>query len=90
MIQEKSWIVFFKSEFNLTLNRKLETQLLLTGKPYEPFHTNKLKKFIGMRMYYKQQNENVETIGDECNRVGCEIGTHSERKTEIEDIVHST
>ena len=40
-----------------------------------------------MIMYYKQQSENVETIGDECSRVGCEIGTHSKRKTEIEDIV---
>jgi len=40
-------------------------------------------------MEYIQQNENVETIGDECSRVGREIGTRSKRKTEKEDIVHA-
>lgn len=79
---------FLKQEFNLVLSRKLETELLLTEKPYRPFHKNRLKKFIGMRIYYKQQNENVETIGDECSQVGYEIGTYSKCKTEIEDIVH--
>ena len=40
-------------------------------------------------MEYIQQNENVETIGDECSRVGREIGARSKRKTEKEDIVHA-
>ena len=78
---------FLKSEYNLTMNHKLMTKLLRTGNPYIPFHKNRLQRFIGMRMYYKQQNENVETIGDECSRVGREIGTRSKCKTEIEDIV---
>ena len=49
-----------------------------------------MSRLIGMKMYYKQQNENVETIGDECSRVGREIGTRSKCKTEIEEIVQST
>lgn len=80
---------FLKNKLNITLGRKIETQLLLSGEPYNPFHKNKHKRLIGMRIYYKQQDENVETIGDECNQVGCEIGTHSKRKTEIEEIVRS-
>lgn len=39
-------------------------------------------------MYYKQ-NENVETMGDECSPVENEISTFSKRKAEIEEIVHS-
>jgi len=79
---------YLKEIYNLNINRKLMTRLLKTGEPYIPFHKNRLNQFIGMRMYYKQQNENVETIGDECNRVGREIGTRSKCKTEKEDIVH--
>lgn len=37
---------------------------------------------------YKNLNDGVETTGDECNRVGCEIGTHPKDKAEIEEIVH--
>lgn len=80
---------YLKDEHNLTINRKLMTYLLETHEPYEPFHKNKLGRFRGMRMEYIQQNENVETIGDECSRVGREIGTRSKRKTEKEDIVHA-
>lgn len=58
------------------------------GIGFNPYHKNKLEELIGMKIFYNQ-SENVETMGDECNPVGDEIGTSSKRKTEIEEIVPS-
>lgn len=64
-----------------TLRQLIETEL-----PYRPFHKNKWRELDGMII---KRVESVETMGDECNPVGCEIGTHPKCKTEIEEIVHS-
>lgn len=60
----------------------------LKGIGFNPYnYKEKYKTLVGMKIYYKQ-NENVETMGDECSPVGYEIGTYPKCETEIEEIVH--
>lgn len=87
----KSLKHFLKEEYNYTPSNPKLKQLLINGTqgiPYTSFFKTKHNDINGMLIYYKQ-NENVETMGDECNPVGHEIGTCSKRKTEIEEIVRS-
>lgn len=87
----KSLKKFLRDEYNYKPDNPRLKQLLIDGtqgKRFVPFFKNKHAKLNGMLIYYKQ-NKSVETMGDECNPVECEIGTYSKRKTEIEEIVHS-
>lgn len=81
---------FMKEEFNFAPRNSNVKQMMIDGTngiPYVSFF-KKHSNLNGMLLYYKQ-NENVETMGDECNPVEHEIGTCSKRKTEIEEIVRS-
>lgn len=84
----KSMLQFLKDEFSFTPSRATTKKLFTTGVPYIPYHKGKHDDLSGMVIQKLQQSERVETMGDECNPVGCEIGTHPKRKTEIEEIVH--
>lgn len=88
--KEKELKKYLKEEYNYAPSNPRIKQLLINGSngiKFESFFS-KHNNLNGMLLYYKQ-NENVETMGDECSPVGCEIGTHSKRKTEIEEIVHA-
>lgn len=87
----KSLKRFLADEYGYKPDNPRLKQLLTDGSqgiPFTSFFKSKHTELNGMLIYYKQ-NENVETMGDECNPVGREIGTRSKCKTEIEEIVHS-
>lgn len=68
---------FLKKEYNYIPDRRTFKKLMENGAkgiPYKAFH--KAKSYLnGMLIYYL--DDNVETNGDECNRVGNEISTFS-------------
>ena len=79
---------FMKEEFNFVPRNPKIKQMMIDGTngiPYISFF-KKHSNLNGVLLYYKQ-NENVETMGDECSPVEYEIGTCSKCKTEIEEIV---
>lgn len=66
----KELLGYLKNEYDFSigsrsLNRIIEQSLNNNG--YNPYHKNKFKNLIGMKIYYI---EDVETNGDECNHVG--------------------
>ena len=77
---------YLKDNYNFNPSRKTLRELLDTEEPYKPFHKNKLSQLEGM---VAKRIKSVETMGDECNPVGHEIGTCPKCKTEIEEIVRS-
>lgn len=89
---KKSLCKYLKDKYNYSPDQNRFKNIInnsLKGIGFKPFNNKeKLKDLVGMKIYYKQ-NENVETMGDECSPVGDEIGTSSKCKTEIEEIVHS-
>lgn len=87
----KSLRKFLKEHYNYKPDYNMLKEIIRNSKNdigFNPYHKNKLKDLVGMKIFYKQ-SENVETMGDECSPVEDEIGTSSKRKTEIEEIVHS-
>ena len=69
---------FLKEKYNYRPDRRTFQKLLQQGKegvPFNPFHKNKLKELIGMKIY--KIDVVVETNCDECSGVGIEISTIS-------------
>lgn len=87
-------LAFLKTEYDFCLSRPSQHDYFADGKnriPYNPIR-KKQAPLKGMLVYF-QKDENVETMGDECSPVECEIGTHPKRKTtsesDVEDIVRA-
>lgn len=69
---------FLKEKYSYNPDRRTFQRLMYEGKqgkPFVPFHKNKFKKLIGMKIY--KIDDDVETNRDECNGVGAEISAAS-------------
>lgn len=66
---------YMASTLNYTPDNRTFSKMLNSGEPLNPFHKNKFKDIIGLRIY--KMNDDVETNRDECSGVGSEISTDS-------------
>lgn len=71
----KALRAYMTTALHFTPDNRVFSKLLNSGQPYIPYHKNRQKAVMGLRIY--KMNDDVETNRDECSGVGPEISTGS-------------